>query len=64
MHGVECVSSSRHCLHNQEKSNEKKKKKKHSAVASFKYDANANATAWEGVKAILVNSLAADHSLS
>ena len=40
------------------------KKKKHFACASSKNDANANATAWEGVKAILVNSDAADHSLS
>lgn len=45
------------CVHNQEKSNE-------IACGSFKEDANANSTAWEGVKAILVNSDAADNSLS
>lgn len=45
-------------MHNQEKSNEKKK---HFACASSKNDANA--TAWEGVKAVLVNSDGADHSL-
>lgn len=37
-------------------------KKKYFACASSKNDANA--TAWEAVKAIVVNSNAADHSVS
>lgn len=41
-----------------------KKNKQHFACASSKNDANAKARAWEGVKTILVNSDAADHSLS
>ena len=46
-------------MHNREKNNEKKQK--HFACASSRNDANA--TAWEGVKAVLLNSDAADHSL-
>ncbi len=56
---IQCVSSSRNYMHNQEKSNEKKKN--HIASASTQNDSNANATVWEGVKAFLVNSDAAVH---
>lgn len=45
-------------MHNHEQSSEKK----YFACASSKNDANA--TAWEAVKAIVVNSNAADHSVS
>lgn len=45
-------------MHNHEESNEKK----YFGCVSSKNDANA--TAWEAVKAIVVNSNAADHSVS